>query len=82
MALGILQTGTCVKSCPDASKDTQVECSPTSMMANSPNYPNGGCVYNMDVEFIAEMLPQDALEKYVKMFYPKGSTDDERWAAY
>ena len=52
------------------------------MMANSPNYPNGGCVYNMDVEFIAEMLPQDALEKYVKMFYPKGSTDDERWAAY
>lgn len=57
---------------------------PTKDMVGNPNYSNGGCVYNMDMDFIVKMLgtTENGEKAYVENFYPKGNTPEEKWNAY
>lgn len=49
-ALAILNTGTCVKTCPVADPATVVECKVTKLMAASTNY--SGCVFKINTAYL------------------------------
>ncbi len=49
-ALELLNTGTCVKSCPTADPKEPVECKITTQQANNPKF--NGCVYEIDLSYL------------------------------
>lgn len=67
-ALELLNTGTCVKTCPDADPKESVECKITKNMANSNNF--DGCVYQIDLSYLEDWnINRD---DYINKFYPGG----------
>jgi hypothetical protein len=71
--MGILSTGTCVKECPTI--ETDIQCVQTSAMTKAGSGFDG-CVYQMDVQFIIDLLGEDneSFKKYIEKFYPGGQT--------
>jgi len=49
-ALSVLNTGTCVKECPQADPATSVNCKVTKSMASNPSY--SGCTFNIDLAYL------------------------------
>ena len=68
-ALGVLNTGTCVKECPTADAAKPVDCKVTKLMTNNPKYT--GCTYNIDLAYL-EKWGIDT-KTYTDKFYPGGS---------
>ena len=71
-ALELLNTGVCVKECPTASTDEDVECVATQRMTNDNANFEGGCVYMIGLTYLETFLPEEAIKAYVDKFYTDG----------